>query len=732
MVLLISTALKSQSIKGKVYGINGADTTALAGAVVQWRGMPHAVITKENGYYEINYHNDLPYFLRASFIGYKTDSISIADQGVGALNFYLTPASDVEAVVVEGEQASTDIDPFAAQQLQVITSKELLKAACCNLSESFETNASIDVSFNDAVTGSKQISLLGLDGIYTQINWENMPLIRGVGEYYGLTLVPGTWIDGIHIGKGAGSVINGYESMAGQINLEFNKPDTADELYLNAYQNVRGRSELNANYAANLNDRWSTAFLAHGNLLATGNDHNGDLFLDTPKGGQINVFNRWKYVGKDRLRSQYGLKYLYDEKLGGQTFFDKSNDLGTTNNYGVSVQSSRWEGFMKQGLIFPEKPYKSIGFILNANSHDQDAWYGQRQLNSKQRSLYANLINQTIIGNTNHTLRYGGNYQHDEIDEVQENHIIKQKVSVPGVFTEYNYNNSKNVNIVVGLRADYVNATNALEVSPRVHVKLNTDGENAIRLSTGRGFRVPTIFADNANILASSRSFSIQNPPKVESSWNFGAALTRYFRLNGRDGTFSADFYRTTFQDQLIADTYSNAGSVTFMALDGKSYSNSFQTELNYELLDRFDVRAAYKRDAVKQTYMGKLLEKPLTPKNRTLLNLAYALPFDRWKFDATGQWVGKQRLPATALSPDAFSNAVYSPNYFKMLAQVTARIKDWEVYSGGENITGFKQSNPIIGAEDPFGSSFDATNVWGPVDGANYYVGFRFRVKRE
>lgn len=731
MVLSTSCSIYAQNITGYVYEVNTTDTIALSGALVQWKGTSTAALSGEDGRYELSIHHHLPHELVASFAGYSTQTIQITEATTAPVNFYLQAGTNIDAVTVEGSELASDIDPFAAQKLEVLSANELLKAACCNLSESFENNATIDVSFNDAVTGSKQITLLGLDGTYTQFNWENMPLIRGLGEYYGLNFVPGTAIESIQIGKGAGSVINGYESMAGQINVELQKPDTMDKLYLNGYQNVRGRTELNIQSGQSLNPQWSTGLFVHGNLRSAEQDGNDDTFLDMTKGGQINVFNRWKYVGKNNLRSQFGAKYLYDEQIGGQLQFDK-DQAGTSTAYGTFIQSHRAEAFAKTGLIFPEQPYKSVGLIINASRHTQEGFYGNQAMQSSQNSLYANLIGQTVIENSNHTVKYGGNFQYDDIEEQFIETTARREVSVPGAFLEYNYNNQKNINLIAGFRGDYLNVTQSFELSPRIHLKWTTDQENSLRLSAGRGFRVPTLFADNPNVLVSSRSVIYGDLPNIEQSWNYGANLTRYFQIGQSAGTFSTDFYRTVFQEQLVADRFSNAQEVRFNRLEGDSYSNSFQAQVSIEPAQRLEIRAAYKRDDVKQSIQGEVIERELVPKHRGLLNFGYALPFNRMTFDVTGQYVGEQRLPATAIHPNAFENAAYSDDYFRMIAQVSRKIRDWEVYVGGENLTNFKQENPIIGANDPFGVDFDASVVWAPIQGPNIYGGFRYRIKQE
>lgn len=726
-LLLLQVATYGQDV---FIGILDSNTNQpLIGAIVKDINSEIGGVTDQTGHVLLK-DVSLPLTVEISYVGYKTTTKTV--ESVGMTMFGLSIDAEIESVIVETETPATDIDPLNAQQVENLSSKELLKAACCNLSESFENNASVDINFNDAITGSKQIRLLGLAGVYTQINYENMPLIRGLGEYYGLGFVPGTWVESIQVGKGAGSVVNGFESMTGQINVEFHKPDNIDQLYVNGYQNARGRTELNLHGGKKLNEQWSTALFLHGNLLTGEQDVNDDGFIDRNKGGQVNIFNRWKYVGDGNLRSQLGARYLHDQKVGGQLGFSSGEASAPTNLYGVDVVSDRVELFAKNGLIFPEQPWKSIGLITNASHHTQNAIYGLRSLESNQQSIYANLIYQTIIGDTRTTLKTGGNLQYDNIEENLNDAPFERNYTVPGVFAEIDYDNLKQIKIVAGLRADYLNTSSSVQVSPRLHFKWTTDGENALRLSAGRGFRVPNLYADNPATLINSRIINIENIPDIESSWNMGASITRYFKWNGREGTFSADFYRTSFTNQLIRDFFSSPNEVIISNLDGQSFANSYQVNFDYELFNRFDVRLAAKHDDVKQTFNGELLEQPLTPRYRGLLNLSYATQFERWRFDVTSNYIGEQRLIATAEQPDAFENAVFSDNYFNYSGQITKKLPFMEIYLGGENLSSFRQENPIISPENPFGNDFDGSNVWAPIQGINIYAGFRYSIKQK
>ncbi len=717
----------SQEIRGKIHDEN---QNPITGALIRISDSSIGNFSDEQGEFKLDIQNQpLPVQLEISFVGFTTKQIEWNEEKF--LEIELKSDSNLEQVVVEGRVASTDIDPMSVGHTEVLGNKELLKAACCNLSESFETNGTVDVNFTDAVTGSKQISMLGLNGIYAQINWENMPLVRGLGEYYGMDFVPGTWIESIQVTKGAGSVINGYESMTGQINVEFKKPDNMEQFYLNGYQNIQGRSELNSHWSKAINSKWSTALFAHGNLQYGSPDQNEDDFLDRSNGNQINLFNRWKYVGSGNLRSQFGMKYLSDEKTGGQIGFKPKVEPSQQQEYGVHVTSRRVELFGKSGLIFPETPWKSIGLIANGVSHNHDGIYGVKRFDADQKSMYLNLIYQSIIRDTRHKIKTGGNFQFDQFKEYYNRERTNRDYKVPGLFAEYEYDNLKYLKLIFGLRSDYLSKENGVQVSPRIHMKIDPNENHSVRLSGGRGFRVPNLLADSPGMFINSRELVVQEQLDIESSWNIGGSYSHYFSINGKDGTFSSSFYRTNFENQVIRDFYTSKDAVYISNLSGTSFANSFQMNLDYEVFDRFDFRVAYKYDQVKQEIQGKMVDQQLTPNHRALLNLAYALPYNRWNFDFTTQYVGKQKLPSTIVSPNALFSNFRSDDYVKMNAQVTTNRNLWSIYFGAENLTNYTQENPIINSSNPFGEDFDASSIWGPIMGRTIYFGFRYTINQ-
>ncbi|TLU98834.1 TonB-dependent receptor [Dyadobacter luticola] len=732
-LILSSLSLSAQRISGTVNGqVAGTkDLKPITGANIYWSGTSQATASDSAGKFNIP-RSAQSNLLVISFVGFRNDTVKIGSES--ELQIVLQNDQTLGEVTVRG--SSSSIDRLNPHQTELITTRALAKAACCNLSESFETNASVSVSYSDAVTGSKQIQMLGLSGTYIQTNTENIPAIRGLASTFGLNFIPGTWIQSIDIGKGAGSVVNGYESMTGQINVELQKPDTREKLYLNTYINNFGRAEVNLNLAHQLNKKWSTGLLTHSSTLRNRVDKNGDGFLDMPLYTQFNVLNRWKYQG-EKLMAQFGVKALHEDRLGGQKDFVKEMK-GSTQAYGFGANVNRYEFFSKIARLFPDQPYKGLGFILNASLHDSKSYFGQNNYDGKQKTLYGNLIYQSIIGNTNHSYKAGLSYLLDNYDEHYRNIILKRNESVPGAFFEYTYNALDKFVLVAGGRVDFHNLYGT-QWTPRLHLKYNLTDQTTLRASAGKGFRVANPLAEYYGNLVSSRTVLFRESIRPEVSWNFGGSLTQEFNIGEMKGNLIADFYRTNFENQLVADL-EDPRYIQFYNLSGKAYANSFQVETNLTPIKRFELKLAYRLFDVKQTLRNNLDENVLLPRmmvsrDRVLFNAGYALPYDKWKFDFTTQWNGKRRIPYMGTVADHHAPAslpsTMSPAFYNFNAQITRTFPKWDVYLGGENLANFRQKNPIMGASEPFGQHFDAGMAWGPVVGRMIYAGIRYKIIR-
>ena len=728
IMVIPAIGFSQQNVKGRVVGAN---QEPLIGASVQIIGTSKGTITDAEGAFALT---DVTASdkLMVSYIGYKLDTISPKFGELLTITL-MEDAEKLNDVVIEG--SSSSIDELQPILNELVSEKELLKAACCNLSESFETNASVDVSFTDAVTGAKTIQMLGLDGRYVLISREGIPHIRGLNSRYGLTYVPGTWIQSIVIGKGAGSVINGYESMTGQINVEFKKPENSEKWYLNAYANNFGRFEVNANHATKLSDKWSTAVLLHSHYQGTEIDGNDDGFMDMPKSRMLNFLNRYKYEG-ERLMSQIGVQLLTTQQAGGQPGFNFGDDLLSSSVYGFKNDEYRLEVFGKTGMIYPEKPYQSWGVQYSISYQDFDGGAGRRLYNGSEFTAYGNLIYQNILGNTQHQYKTGVSYLYDSFDErfVSElnesvDSTFRRNESVPGIFYEYNYIPNNQLTLVAGFRADFHNLY-GVYYTPRLHFRYALNDQVTFRASAGRGYRTPNAIMENSQVLVSSRKLIINEDPKPEIAWNFGGSAVLNLSLGSKPLTLIADYFHTAFENQLIYDQDVSSSALVIYNLDGRSFANSFQLEAQYEIYKNLDLKAAYKFYDVRSTTNGQLQQMPFVSRDRFFLNLAYATKFDKWKVDFTWNWNGRKRLPDTSDSPEEFRRADYSPNFSMVNAQVSRGFRWGSIYLGGENIFDFKQNDPIVNPENPFGPNFDASMVWGPIAGRVVYAGILYKIQ--
>ena len=723
-------------LRGSVGELINDKRVPLIGATVLWLGSTTGTVTDADGRFQLAILPDHTRLI-ASYVGYKPDTITVSDPAT-ELTLTLRSEQTLQEVTVSG--APGQLDRMNPIQTEFINQRTLAKAACCNLSESFETNASVSVSYSDAVTGSKQIQFLGLGGQYVQTNVENIPTVRGLATTFGLNYIPGTWITGIDVGKGAGSVVNGYESMSGQMNVELQKPDASDvpgkgTLFLNGYINSFGRVEGNANWSKPLSKKWSMGVLGHASTLRTEQDQNNDGFRDLPLYTQLNAVNRYKYSG-ERFMAQFGVKALYEDRDGGQL-----SRFGASR-YSFLTTTKRLEVFSKTAKLYPDKPYKGLGLILNGVHHEQTARFGFSPYNGLQQTFYANLIYQSIIGTTNNAFKAGLSYLLDDYQEQFRAINTARTESVPGAFVEYTYTYPEKLTLVLGGRFDYHNLFGA-QWTPRAHLKYNVSNNITLRAAAGRGFRTANPFAENFGYFVSSRTVSLTGPLQFESSWNYGLSLTNDFSLLGKKASLVLDYHRTDFQNQLIVDI-EHPGELYFYNLadsggKGRSFANSFQAELNVQPAKRLEVKAAYRLFDVQQT-MGapfgeeRLLPKMMVSRDRVLLNAGYALPYDKWKFDATLQWNGPRRIPylSEGYVHTSYQNmpVTIAPGFYNLNAQVSRAFRSGlEVYLGGENLTGFRQLNPIVAAENPFGTRFDAgSQVWGPITGRMVYVGVRFK----
>lgn len=625
----------------------------------------------------------------------------------------------------------------SATNTDFITKSELLRAACCNLGESFTTNASVDVDYNDAATGARQIKLLGLSGTYVQMLTENIPNLRGASSTYGLGYIPGPWMQSIQVSKGASSVKNGYESVTGQINIEFLKPQVDQSIQINGYVDMFGKAELNAMGNIHLNKEWSTGLLLHGENGFASHDDNNDGFIDLPRVRQITGMNRWAYMGENFI-FQAGLRFLAEERLSGQHSHKNTPNLNSElEPYKIDIDTRRWELFTKNAYFIDKDNESSIALILSGSIHSENAGYGHKLYDVTQDNVYASLMYERKWVDGLHGLSTGLSLNYDHYNQnfrlsndlqIAPAHQVETETT-PGVYAQYTFDLNKSLILMAGVRYDHSTIYGSM-FTPRFHGRWNLlDGAISIHASAGRGYRSPHPIAENHFYMASSRRIIIGSDLTQEVAMNYGGGISGNIQLFGRTFNYGADFYYTRFSHQMLVDLETDPHAVIIKDSGNRpNFSRTLQIEMTYPVIRSLTLTAAYRFTDVKVDYGTGLTDKPLTSKHKGLFSVNWAPMMGKWQADVTLAVNGDGRMPKPYELADGSMS--WNPTYktFPQLnAQVTRNFRHWSVYVGGENLTGFRQKNPIIEAANPWGDSFDATMVYGPIHGPMAYIGFRY-----
>lgn len=782
-LLLFPVFSHAQHYTGKVFITNdrGRLEPAVAAAVF-WisektdGAVKGVVYTDEKGMFRIAAGNS--HLLVAAYMGFAPDTLHVHEPS-GNIEFILyEDAGSLQAVDILGRQRGNLISRFTPIKTEVITAAGLCKMACCNLAESFENSASVTVGYADAVTGARQIRLLGLSGNYTQMLEENRPAMRGVQAPFGFSFVPGQWLESIQIAKGTGSVINGYEAITGQINMEFRKPTAQLPFYLNLFVNDALRTEANVASALQLNDHWSTITLAHVAADLLPHDGNNDGFLDEPLTNRYQLANRWLYEHQSGAQIRFGFRGLYEDRKGGQV------DAGwvlpgkapESNRWGSRILNKGINAYLKIGIPLVSHDHDhdhdldheqseaglhddhdheeaelhddhdhehddnhvdpNIAFVLDYNIHQQNAYFGRKEFDALQQEFFANAMFLSSVGKY-HKISAGLSAHLEQLNQNlwdrwagggEEFFDLGRKEHAFGGFGEYTLNVDDKFVFIAGARADY-NTLFGWLFTPGVNVRYDFLDEIVLRASAGRGYRSPYVITDNIGVLSTGRRLLFEGTAQLEQAWTYGVNLTFDLPFGFEDpATFSVEYFRTDFKNQLIADQEFMADApvpaILFYNLEGRSFTNTYQADLTADIFRGFTLLATFRYNQSKVDLKGQgLVDRPLTSKYKGVLNVQYTTPSENWVFDVTGQLNGPARIPSFA----ATEEDAYSPVFPMFFAQVTRKINKWEIYVGGENLLNYKQPNPIISADDPFSSAFNASVIWGPLMGIRVYGGLRF-----
>ena len=692
-------------------------------------------------------------------------AVAASAQDIDTTGIYGERSDSLDAAVFVSRQAGNYLSKGKELRTEVISAAGLCKMACCNLAESFENSASVTVGYSDAVTGARQIRLLGLSGIYTQMLDETRPVMRGLSAPFGLSYVPGQWLESIQIAKGSSSVINGVECLTGQINMEHRKPTDEKPLFINGAVMSDTKMDLNVASSLQMGYKWSTVILGHVSGNIAPHDMDGDGFLDEPKQLQFNLSNRWLYQADNGVQVRFGVRAIQDSRLGGQmlkdadgkhVFYDRKTysltpAAGTVDPWGSDILNRSMNAYVKVGVPLNEDNSQNIALIADYNFQNMDSYFGSTKYLADQHSAFANLLYQNVI-NDSHRFTLGLNGTFDRFNEDFRRAIWLSTgenvadfygptdLANAGVFGEYTYHYGDEFSAIAGLRGDWFNHVTGgaarFRVSPRVTLKYMPIDEIVIRANGGRGLRYSTPLVDNIGVFSTGKQYvGAYDDHILEDAWTFGGNVTYYMPFGASSNTYlSFDYFRTQFTQQMVVDYEMDPTQICFYALNGnRSYTDNYQLDFSVDPVERFNITATFRYTNAKIELAGKgLVEKPMTSRFKGVLNLQYATNLNKWIFDFTASLNGSCRVYDFMESlTDKDGNLLYkngrTPVYPLLYAQVTRRFKGWDVYLGAENLTNFRQQNAIIGASNPRQPSFDASCIWGPLMGIKAHIGFRF-----
>lgn len=754
LLLVLPAAALGQVLKGTVRDAKNLQPVPFAS--VGWLGTSSGTASDADGHFSLPMPPGASRLVVSS-TGYRSDTITVADASPLTVN--LRPqATTLRTVSVRGHQRSRVTDLDRLESSEIITAEGLRGLACCNLGESFENSVTVDVGYADAVSGSKQIQLLGLNGTYSQMLLENTPFLSGLSTSIGLGLVPGQWLDGISISKGVATVKNGYEAITGTINLDYDKPHKGNAFDLNIFANGDMRTELTAKARHQFNDYLSAALLLYGTNNWASVDHLGhDGFRDFPLQRQLNAAARLSYEKPGGLCSQTLVNFINEQRTGGSMHYlpfsrfpSFQDSLGasvvpvdSSFHWGFVSRLNRVHFFSKNG--FPIDKYSSFGSQVGGTHYVNVSSYSNARYLASEDNLFVNLLYNSLVWGGHEvdaglSLRYDNSLESlsflpfagaaffcssDLLGAVPN--FARTEV-VPGAFGQFTFHHGTYFTGTLGLRYDYNSAFRRHLFTPRLHFRWEPIEKLVLRGTVGKGFRSANPITENLGILASSRELVIA-PSEVfgmEEAWNMGLNLTRKFKmLDNRDLTVTVDYYYTDFRNQLVVDYDQGPNIVVLQALQGRSFSSVAQVDVTAEWFEGFETTLAAKYNDVMCTYHGVLLPKPYTSRYKGLLVLSYHTRFSKWRFDLTTQLNGPQRVPVNPGSVVGFTQP-----YVYMLGQVTRRFKHFELYGGVENITNHTQPDPVIAFSQPFSSAFDASVVYAPLMGRLFYLGLRTWIK--
>ena len=753
LAMLICSCLFSQNatLSGKVTSNN----RSLEFVNVVIKGTEMGAITDLSGEYRITNIKPGTYMLIASSIGYKKEykTIVLKSGEVLSINFELTEEnSELNEVVITGtmKEVSKLESPVP---VEVYAAKFFKSNPVPAIFDALQNVNGVRPQLNCNVCNTGDIHINGLEGPYTMVLIDGMPIVSGLSSVYGLSGIPQSLVERVEIVKGPASTLYGSEAVGGLINIITKQPINAPLLSVDIFGTTWG--EVNTDIAAKFNITKKAQSLLGVNYYNYQNpiDNNNDNFTDVTLQNRISIFNKWNFSRKDnRLFSLVG-RYVYEDRWGGEMNWN-SQYRGGNEVYGESIYTSRWEFFGNYQLPFKDRLMLQFSF----NGHDQNSVYGDTPYIADQKIAFGQLTWNKELGK--HDLLSGVTYRYtyydddtpatanfDDPNENQASHT-----NLPGLFVQDEISLNENNKLLLGMRYDY-NSIHGGILTPRINYKWNSvDKNNILRFSLGNGYRVANVFTEDHAALTGAREVEFMSNLKPEKSWNGNINFVKkIYTTNGTFIGFDATAFYTYFNNKIIADYDTDPNKIIYDNLDGHAISQGISLNVDLALANGLKILLGATAMDVYSKENGEKIEQLFTENFTGVWNLGYTFGKLGLKIDYTGNLYGPMRLP---LLSDTDPRKEYSPYWSIQNIQLTKSFNNGlELYGGVKNILNWtpNKGNPFIIAraddpfdknvqfdadgqamvtpDNPYGLTFDPSYVYGPNQGIRGFLGVRWSI---
>ncbi len=738
IIILSSTSFYAQNVKGKVIS-NGE---SLPYVNIYIKGTTKGAISKEDGSYNIGNVKAGTYTVVASFTGYRTQKkvITITTED-SIVNFDLLESEILDEVIVTGTlKAVSRLE--SSVPVEVYSPTFFKKNPTPNIFDALQNINGVRPQLNCNVCNTGDIHINGLEGPYTLVMIDGMPIVSGLSTVYGLSGIPNSLIEQVEVVKGPASSLYGSEAVGGLINIITKLPEHAPLVFADGFVSSWGEANLDVGLKANINNKANMLLGVNYFNYSNPIDNNNDNFTDVTLQDRISVFQKWSFKRKNNRLLYLAGRYFYEDRWGGEMQWNPSF-RGSTEVYGESIYTSRFEIIGNYQLPISEK----VNFQFSYSDHDQDSFYGDTEYKAKQRIGFSQLIWDKPL--EHHDLLFGLAARYNFYNDNTAATVQADEVTIPSIFVQDEITLSKKQRVLLGLRYDYDNRHGSI-LTPRIAYRFKPTENDIFRINAGTGFRVVNLFTEDHAALTGARDVVITEALEPEQSYNINLNyLKKFYTKSGFLVTLDASAWYTYFTNAIIPDYDTNPNQIIYDNLDGNSISKGFSLNLDAVFASGISASVGTTFQDVSQKENDIKTRQILTERFTGVWSLSYKNFPTHLTFDYTGNIYGPMRLP---LLGELDPRREYSPTWSIQNIQLTyGGISNFEIYGGVKNILNWTpnrgnpfiiarandpfdkdvtfdaEGNAIATANNPYALTFDPTYVYGPNQGRRVFFGLRY-----